>query len=105
MLWLITLLGCDGEGECPDVVVEVVSEEATCPDVTCEATECPDLTCDCPEGAEGGGGRAVVEIYSNKDVSSSACLLLDDPGDCCPIGFSHVGDSETNAVICLEDAP
>lgn len=103
MLWIIALLGCEGEGECPDVVVEVVSEEASCPDVICEATECPDLSCDCPAGSEVGGGRVVLEIYLNDEVSSSVCFLLDDPGDCCPDGFSQVGMNETNHVICLED--
>ena len=105
MLWIIALLACDG-GECPDVAVEVVGEAGACPDVVCEATECPDLSCDCPATTGSSGSRSVVEVYINRDVSDSECQILDDPGECCPDGFSHVGmkyHGGTPHVVCLED--
>ena len=103
---LLLLVGCDG-GECPDVVVESTLGEGFCPDMTCdcpEATACPDLTC--PESTGSGDGRAVVEIYAKSDASETYCVYLEDPGTCCPAGFSMAGISEKSDiphVVCLED--
>lgn len=106
---LLLLSGCDS-GECPDVVVESTLAEGACPDLSCDcpaATECPDLTCDCPESGGGGdGGRSVVEIYADSDISGTYCVYLSDPGSCCPAGFSMAGISQQSDiphVVCLED--
>ena len=58
--------------------------------------------------ATGGGGRAVVELYSDFDgdgcASEASWRIHNNSGACdCPSGFSPVGISGESETVCLED--
>ncbi|MDG1483438.1 MAG: hypothetical protein P8R54_27855 [Myxococcota bacterium] len=108
---LLLALACDTESTCPEVQVtcepEVIIEDVTTTDDT--TVGCPDLYCDCPESS-GGSARAVLYIYQGP--TGESCYNIDDPGLCCPDGFSYVGIQVPSSystgyfiqhAVCLED--
>jgi hypothetical protein len=46
-------------------------------------------------------GGATLEVFY--DLEGEICYTSEEPGECCPAGFSPVGLTSDGNVLCLED--